>query len=62
LRDNLEEPYEQELSKGGVLLMVWLRDPEQAPKAHEILRRWGGRAVRDYTSEPDTPTGVLSPA
>jgi hypothetical protein len=62
LRDNLEEPYEQELGKGGMLAMVWLRGPEQAPKAHEILRHWGGQAVRDYSSDPDTPTGVLSPS
>lgn len=62
LSDSLEEPYEQELSKGGVLALVWLRDAGQAPKARALLQDWGGEAVRDYRSDPATPTGVLSPS
>lgn len=62
LSDNLEEPYEQELSKGGVLVLVWLRDAAQASKARALLQEWGGEAIRDYRSDPSTPTGVLSPS
>lgn len=62
LSDNLEETYDEELAKGGVMLLVWLRDPDQAAKARGLLEQWGATAVRDYTSRRDTPTGVLSPA
>ena len=62
LRSNLEEPYTEELAKGGVLLMVWLRGPEEGAKARTILDEWGAQAVRDYVSEPDTPVGVLTPS
>lgn len=61
LSDNLEEPYEQELSKGGILLLVWLRDPEQAGKARAVLGQWGADAVRDYEADSTTATGVLTP-
>ncbi len=62
LGDNLEEPFEDELARGGVLLLVWLRQPEQAAKARRLLGQWGATAVRDYASSAGTPTGVLSPA
>lgn len=61
LSDNLEEPYEQELAGGGVLLLVWLRAPEQADKARTILAQWGAEAVRAYRSDAATPEGVLTP-
>jgi hypothetical protein len=62
LSDNLEEPYERELAKGGVLVLVWLRDAGQEPEARALLQEWGGEAVRSYRSDPAIPTGVLSPS
>ena len=60
LSDNLEEPYERELAKGGVLLLVWLRGPEQAGRARALLGEWGADAVRDYEADAEIPTGVLA--
>ncbi|HMR34419.1 MAG TPA: hypothetical protein PKA13_25455 [Geminicoccaceae bacterium] len=61
LSDAIEEPFEEELARGGVLLMVWLREPGQAAEARRLLEQWGATVVRDYVTSADTPTGVLSP-
>ena len=49
-RGEVERSYEEQIAKGGILLLVHPRTPEDVTNAKEILNRHATRAVE---TEPD---------